>query len=658
MIKVRLNRQSFQYDVHSLVRAFYPGEPVQVDCEWSGREECQKEPVEDRRDSSISGHNTGTEVLQGRILFLLEIVISADSQAVPGQSASERVGCSAAEECTEAAPPAVRIEISLLEGSKEKLHRSGVITAVGVLPEKAKGVFAGPVHSDVQLNSNEAAIRRETKNELKRLLYQILSDHSGKTLPWGNLTGIRPTKIPMALLNSGWSSSEIAGYMRETYYTGDDKIALAIEIANRERSLLKQLRFWEMGNRRTESTFSAQKEESRQDHAAGTGKAEELRPGRGAFDRGYSLYIGIPFCPSICLYCSFSSSPIALWKNQVDAYLDTLMHEIDCVAAMLPHNHPDTVYIGGGTPTTLEPEQLERLLSKLEGHFDLGGAHEFTVEAGRPDSITQEKLQVLKEHQVTRISINPQTMNQKTLDFIGRKHTTEQTAEAFALARRMGFNNINMDLIVGLPGEGATEVEHTMKVLSEMDPDSITVHSLAVKRAARLRLFKEEHQELSFENSSAIMDMTANYARAAGLHPYYLYRQKNMAGNFENVGYAREGREGLYNILIMEEIQSIIALGAGASTKLVLPQAGPSAAGGGADGESARKEAVPSAGGSEGSEALQSQTASAQSASEWGGTRIERIENVKDIKNYMERIDEMIERKQSALCGKEGGFYE
>ncbi|MCC8066284.1 MAG: coproporphyrinogen dehydrogenase HemZ, partial [Clostridiales bacterium] len=251
------------------------------------------------------------------------------------------------------------------------------------------------------------------------------------------------------------------------------------------------------------------------------------------------------------------------------------------------------------------PEQMDRLLTQLQNCFDMNRVREFTVEAGRPDSITREKLLVLKTHGVSRISINPQTMNQKTLDFIGRKHTIEQTMEAFALARELGFDNINMDLIVGLPGEGAPEVEHTMQVLSEMAPDSVTVHSLAVKRAARLRLFKEEHKELTFENSSAIMDMTAVYARDMGLFPYYLYRQKNMAGNFENVGYAREGCEGLYNILIMEEIQTILALGAGAATKLVRPE-----------------------------------------------NRIERIENVKDIKSYIERIDEMIERKRSGLYGR------
>ena len=226
---------------------------------------------------------------------------------------------------------------------------------------------------------------------------------------------------------------------------------------------------------------------------------------------------------------------------------------------------------------------------------------EFTVEAGRPDSITREKLEVLRRHPVTRISINPQTMNQETLEIIGRRHTVEQTKEAFLLARELGFDNINMDLIVGLPGEEMSEVQHTMEEVSALDPDSITVHSLAVKRAARLNMFKDQYQELTFVNSCEIMDMTARYAMQKGLFPYYLYRQKNMAGNFENVGYARPGKEGIYNILIMEEKQSILALGAGASTKVV------------------------------------------------AGEKIDRIENVKDIRSYISRIDEMIERKQQGF---------
>ena len=404
--------------------------------------------------------------------------------------------------------------------------------------------------------------RKEVKNILKRLLYRMLSEYTGQKLPWGNLTGIRPTKIPMALLEQGWKNSEIAQHMRDTYYTSNEKTALAIMIANRERHILKDINFKD----------------------------------------GYSLYVGIPFCPSICLYCSFSSSPLHLWRDKVDAYLDALCREIDYASEAFAGKELNTVYIGGGTPTTLEPCQLERLLTRLEQRFCFDRLKEFTVEAGRPDSITKEKLEVLRAHGISRISINPQTMNQQTLDLIGRRHTVEQTVDAFYLARDLGFDNINMDLIVGLPGEEYAQVEHTMQEIKKLDPDSITVHSLAVKRAARLRLFKEEHKEMTMTNNAQIMDMTSSYAKAAGLYPYYLYRQKNMAGNFENVGYAREGKAGIYNILIMEELQSILALGAGASTKMV-----------------------------------------------WDKDRIERIENVKDIKSYIERIDEMIERKRAGL---------
>jgi oxygen-independent coproporphyrinogen-3 oxidase len=236
-------------------------------------------------------------------------------------------------------------------------------------------------------------------------------------------------------------------------------------------------------------------------------------------------------------------------------------------------------------------------------HFGFEGLKEFTIEAGRPDSITREKLEVIRRYPVTRISVNPQTMNQVTLDIIGRRHTVEETKQAFALARELGYDNINMDLIVGLPGEDCSMVAHTMEELKKLDPDSVTVHSLAVKRAARLNIFKDQYQEMTFENNQEIMDMTQRYAQEMGMGPYYLYRQKNMKGNFENVGYAKVDKAGIYNILIMEEKQPIIALGAGGSSKIVFD----------------------------------------------GGQRIERAENVKDVNNYISRIDEMIERKRVAI---------
>lgn len=403
--------------------------------------------------------------------------------------------------------------------------------------------------------------RKEIKNCLKKGVYQLLSDKTKKILPWGTLTGIRPTKIPYAMLEEGKREDEISDFMKSTYLMTEEKIRLSIEVAERERNLLKDL----------------------------------------DYQSGYSIYIGIPFCPTRCLYCSFPSYPIQSWKKRVDQYLEALFQEMEAVSKMewIGKKPIHSVYFGGGTPTTLTPEQLERLLLKLKDTFDWKGALEFTVEAGRPDSITQEKLMVLKKYGVERISVNPQTMNQKTLDLIGRQHTVEQIKEAFWMARDCGFDNINMDVIIGLPGETKEDMEYTMKELTKLKPDSITVHSLALKRASRLNEKREQYADYISLNDQEINKMTQQYAKGIGLEPYYLYRQKNMTGNLENLGYATQGKEGIYNILIMEEKQTIIACGAGSISKRVYP-----------DG------------------------------------RIERCENVKDVTSFIEKIDEMIERKR------------
>lgn len=283
----------------------------------------------------------------------------------------------------------------------------------------------------------------------------------------------------------------------------------------------------------------------------------------------------------------------------VDAYVDCVIREMGYVSESCRDKILDSVYIGGGTPTTLEPGQLDRLLGKLRSLFDFRTVREFTVEAGRADSITEEKLQVLYRYGVSRISVNPQTMKQETLDIIGRKASVEQVEEAYGLARRVGFDNINMDLILGLPGEQEADVQHTIDRVVELAPDSLTVHSLAIKRASRLNRWIQENGVSTLRNTDETMRIAAEGAGKLGLKPYYLYRQKNMSGNFENVGYAREGSFGLYNILIMEEVQTIVALGAGSISKRVYP-----------DG------------------------------------RIERCENVKEVAQYIERIGEMIERKR------------
>ena len=361
--------------------------------------------------------------------------------------------------------------------------------------------------------------RQDGKKKVTKIVYDWLSKVTGRILAWGMLTGVRPTKLAMQKLEAGMSRKEVCTFLEQEYGVSHQKAELGIAIAEREKELL----------------------------------------GRLDYEQGFSLYVGIPFCPSICSYCSFSSSPLAEWKDRVDDYLKALCQEIRALGERAEERKLNTIYIGGGTPTTLEPHQLERLLSEVEKCFDISHIKEYTVEAGRPDSITWEKLAVIRKHPVTRISINPQTMNQKTLDIIGRRHTVEDIRKAFADARELGFDNINMDLIVGLPGEGIEEVEHTMQEVLSLDPDSITVHSLAIKRAARLNLFKDEYKEMTFTNNQRIMEMTEQYAAKAGMFPYYLYRQKNMKGNFENVGYAKPEKEGIYNILIMEEKQSILA---------------------------------------------------------------------------------------------------
>lgn len=399
----------------------------------------------------------------------------------------------------------------------------------------------------------EYSNRKEAKDQLKRNLYEMLSDYTGKKLPWGTLSGIRPTKIPMKCLEEQMSEDDIIDILRSRYFVSEKKIHLALEVAENERTILGRL-------------------PHPQD--------------------AFSLYLDIPFCPSICLYCTFSFSPVGLWKNRSDEYLSAMIREMqnglaqdagsfcDFFAGEDKRPAPQTIYIGGGTPTSLDAIQLDRLLSAISDTCSSRSLLEYTVEAGRPDSITEDKLKVLKAHGVNRISINPQTMNQKTLDLIGRKHTVDDVRTAFSAARKSGFDNINMDIILGLPGEDEPEVQHTLDEIKKLDPDSLTVHSLAVKRASRLtKELREEdgsdfghYDGLSFINSEKIIEMAYTCARSMGMSPYYLYRQKNMKGGLENTGFARPGRECLYNILIMEELQEIKAFGAGASSKTISPE--------------------------------------------------------------------------------------
>ena len=408
--------------------------------------------------------------------------------------------------------------------------------------------------------------KKELHEAFKCRLYTKLSAQLNKTLPWGYLTGVRPSKIAYTLLEKGADREQILEEFTKKHLVSEKKAQLALQVAQTEKSILEKM----------------------------------------DYKNGYSLYIGIPFCPTTCLYCSFTSYSLAAYQSKVQPYLEALLKEMKYVSEAMRGRRLDTVYFGGGTPTTLSAGQLDMLLTELERQFDLSACWELTVEAGRPDSITYEKLCVLKAHHVDRISINPQTMNQQTLDLIGRRHTVEQIEEAFALAGKAGLDNINMDMILGLPGENKEMVQHTLEKIKALAPESLTVHSLAIKRAAALNIWREKYLDLQMDNSDEIVSMAADYAHQMGHQPYYMYRQKNMAGNFENVGYSKPGLECIYNILIMEEKQTIIAMGAGASTKIV----------------------------------FQNETEGGQAG------RIERIENVKDVTNYIQRIDEMIERKR------------
>lgn len=420
MIHVYTNRENYQYDLHALLKSFYPEHDVRVYAA-----EAQEEHQDDEKQVIIQLFNDS-----------MNVILDIDVR-------------------------------------KEYVHTYKNDTDV-------------------------------IKKECKLSIYQDLCDYTGKTLPWGNLTGIRPTKLAMGMLAEGKEDAEIVAWLKAAHAVSDEKAQLSLDIARREKAILDRLHY----------------------------------------EDGYSLYIGIPFCPTTCLYCSFTSYPIAVWRKRVDEYLQALFQEIDFVAETYKNKILDTVYIGGGTPTTLEAAELDRLLQYVRDKFDFRQVTEFTVEAGRADSITREKLDVLKKHGVTRISVNPQTMKDETLRYIGRQHTVAQVKDAFWLAREAGFDNINMDIILGLPGELESDVQNTIHEICKLNPDSLTVHSLAVKRASKLSQWIEENGIETLRNTDSTMDIAQKGAYALEMKPYYLYRQKNMSGNFENVGYAREGKYG------------------------------------------------------------------------------------------------------------------
>lgn len=465
------------------------------------------------------------------------------------------------------------VMLEMLEGFGCDATENGENCGTG----RKESVFAGGVcEKNSRILKGDYHQKEQMRNPIKLALYDMLCARTGKTLPWGSLTGVRPTKIAMQALESGMSDYEILQSYTTTYSASAGKAQLCIRVAHREKELIDSV--------------------------------DE--------ENEYCLYVGIPFCPTRCLYCSFTSYPVKRYQDKIGDYLDAMEKEMKLAAKYYGKKRLISVYVGGGTPSAISACHLDRLCTMLKENFDFSAVREFTVEAGRPDSTTYEKMEVLKRQGVTRISINPQTMNEETLKLIGRAHTPKQAVEAFYRARKAGFDNINMDLIVGLPGENREMVENTLKQIKQLKPESLTVHSLAIKRAANLNQNMELYKDKFSGDVNEQLELVTDAAETMNLAPYYLYRQKNIAGNLENIGFSADGLECLYNILIMEERTDIIGLGAGSSSKLI------------------RREG-----------AVDKDTGEIIH-----GTRIDRIENCKSVDDYIERIDEMLERKRQGFA--------
>ncbi|NMA65758.1 MAG: coproporphyrinogen dehydrogenase HemZ [Clostridiaceae bacterium] len=393
-------------------------------------------------------------------------------------------------------------------------------------------------------------------------IVKVMTKYTGKKLPYGSLLGVRPVKLAMQCVNDKMDKDETVNHLIKLSDIDSKKAELLYNIAVTEKPFLQDDK------------------------------------------KAIHLYVGIPFCASRCLYCSFTAYPIHRYKKLVPSYILALSKEIQHTAKWINQNdyHISSIYIGGGTPTSVDSSDLDRILGELTANFNLKNC-EFTVEAGRPDTITKDKLEIMAKYKVNRISINPQTMNEETLRIIGRNHTPEDIIDKYYLARDLGFDNINMDIIAGLPNEDIDMFINTLEKIEEMQPDSLTVHTMALKRASRLREEKSRYLSTPDMIVEAMIEEARKSAYKMGMRSYYLYRQKNILANLENTGYSKPGYECRYNIHTMEEIQTIVALGAGAISKFV---------------NSEKNE-------------------------------INRVFNLKDVDLYISKIDEMLKRKEVYL---------
>ncbi len=412
-----------------------------------------------------------------------------------------------------------------------------ILVKAVLIPQDGK-IFTAEANKKVPAGLSEKEAFKLSKTVVSRAYLQVLQNWTGIIQKWGILTGVRPTKLLHKKLREGAELETAHKELKEQYLISDEKIKLMQRIVDRQLAVLPDL--YHLKN-------------------------------------GVSIYIGIPFCPTKCAYCTFPAYAINGRQGSVDSFLGGLHYEIRQIGDWLKKNNRKitTIYYGGGTPTSITAEEMDMLYEEVHQSFpDVENIREVTVEAGRPDTITPEKLEVLKKWNIDRISINPQSYIQETLKAIGRHHTVEETIEKFHLARGMGMNNINMDLIIGLPGEGTKEFDHTLAETKKLMPESLTVHTLSFKRASEMTRNKQKYKVADRIEIEEMMKMAETWTKEHDYVPYYLYRQKNILGNLENVGYAFPGQESLYNIIIMEEQQTIIGLGCGASSKFIDPETG------------------------------------------------------------------------------------
>ena len=417
-------------------------------------------------------------------------------------------------------------ETPVLELSVDKNGDGTAVTAKASFTLGGKNVTET---SELEIKKSADEVK-QAKKALGEAIYKAGSALTGKTPSWGMLVGIRPAKLALELLDAGKSPMAVRKHLRHEFLVNPKKASLCIDVAQNEKAIL------------------------------------ELAP-----EDTCSLYISIPFCPSKCAYCSFVSYSTNRLLSMIPDYVDRLCRDIESAARQIERagKRLITVYIGGGTPTVLTENELERLLSAVNKSFDTSALLEFTLEAGRPDTITPEKMEIAKRYGVTRVSINPQTLNNAILENIGRKHTAEDFYKAYEIARASGIKDINCDLIAGLPGESYPSFAKSVDSVIALAPENITVHTFCVKKSAEIRTSESNIFKRSGNDTAKSVDYAQLRMKNSGYKPYYMYRQKNAASNLENVGFSTDGHMGIYNVLIMEEKHTIFALGAGAVAKFV-----------------------------------------------------------------------------------------